>query len=39
VKEGFKEKLCNSGGTNALSLVLQQANGQNKNIDDYMLYD
>ena len=24
-KEGFKEKLCNSGGTDALSLVLHQA--------------
>ena len=39
VKEGFREKLCNLGGTNALSLVLQQANGQNKSIDDYMLYE
>ena len=38
VKEGFKEKICNSGGTDALSLVLQQADGQNKGINDYMLY-
>ena len=37
VKEGFKEKLCNSGSTNALSLVLQQVDRQNKSIDNYML--
>ena len=39
VKEGFKEKICNSGGTDALSSVLQQADGQNKSIDDYTLYE
>ena len=39
VKEGFKEKLCDSGGTDALSLVLQQADGQNKSITDYTLYE
>jgi len=39
VKEGFKEKICDSGGTDALSLVLQQADGQNKSIDDYKLYE
>jgi hypothetical protein len=39
VKEGFKEKICDSGGTNALSLVLQQADGQNKSIDNYTLYE
>ena len=39
VKEGFKEKICDSGGTNALSSVLQQANGQNKSINDYTLYE
>jgi hypothetical protein len=38
VKEGFKEKICDSGGTNTLSLVLQQADGQHKSIDNYMLY-
>ena len=38
VKEGFKEKLCNSGGTNAISSVLQQADGQNTSIDNYTLY-
>ena len=37
VKEGFKEKLCDLGGTNALSLVLQQVDRQNKSIDNYML--
>jgi len=37
IKEGFKDKLCKSGGTNALSSVLQQADGQNKSIDDYTL--
>ena len=30
VKEGFMEKICDSGGTDALSLVLQQANGQTR---------
>ena len=39
VKEGFKEKLCDSGSTDALSSVLQQADGQNKSIDDYTLYE
>ena len=39
VKEGFKEKLCNSGSTNALSLVLQQADGQNKSIGNWTLYE
>ena len=39
VKEGFKEKICDSGGTDALSSVLQQADGQHKNIDDYTLYE
>ena len=39
VKEGFKEKICDSGGTDALSLVLQQADGQHKSIDDYTLYE
>jgi hypothetical protein len=39
VKEGFKEKICDSGGTDALSLVLQQADGQNKSIEDYTLYE
>jgi len=39
VKEGLKEKLCNSGGTDALSSVLQQADGQHKSIDDYTLYE
>jgi hypothetical protein len=34
VKEGFKKKICNSGGTDALSSVLQQADGQHKSIDD-----
>ena len=34
VKEGFKEKICNLGGTDALSSVLQQAYGQNKSIDN-----
>jgi len=34
VKEGFKDKLCKSDGTDALSSVLQQADGQNKSIDD-----
>ena len=38
VKEGFKEKICDSGGTDALSSVLQQADGQNKSINDYTLY-
>ena len=38
VKEGFKEKLCKSGGINALSLVLQQADGQHKSINNYTLY-
>ena len=38
VKEGFKEKICDSGGTYALSSVLQQADGQNKSIDNYTLY-
>ena len=35
IKEGFKEKLCKLGGINALSLVLQQAGGQHKSIDNY----
>ena len=39
VKEGFKEKICDSGGTDALFLVLQQADRQNKSIDDYTLYE
>jgi hypothetical protein len=39
VKEGFKEKICDSGGTDALSSVLQQADGQHKSIDDYTLYE
>ncbi len=39
VKEGFKEKICDSGGTDALSSVLQQADGQNKSINDYKLYE
>jgi hypothetical protein len=39
VKEGFKDKLCKSDGTDALSSVLQQADGQNKSIDDYTLYE
>ena len=39
VKEGSKEKLCNSSGTNVLSLVLQQADRQNKSIVNYMLYE
>ena len=39
VKEGFKEKIYDSGGTNALSSVLQQADRQNKSIDDYTLYE
>ena len=39
VNEGFKDKLCKSGGTNALSSVLQQANGQNKSIDNYTLHE
>jgi hypothetical protein len=39
VKEGFKEKLCESGSTNALSSVLQQAGGQHKSIHDYRLYE
>jgi len=30
---------CDSGGTDALSSVLQQADGQHKSIDDYMLYE
>jgi hypothetical protein len=38
VKEGFKEKICDSGGTDALSSVLQQAGGQHKCNDDYTLY-
>ena len=38
IKEGFKEKLCESGGINALSLVLQQAGGEHKSINDYTLY-
>ena len=38
VKEGFKKKLCKSGGIDALSLVLQLADGQHKSIDDYTLY-
>ncbi len=38
IKEGFKEKLCESGGTNALSLVLQQDDRQHKSIDYYTLY-
>jgi hypothetical protein len=33
VKEGFKEKICDSGSTNALSSVLQQADGH------YTLYE
>ena len=37
VKEGFKEKICDSGDTNTLSSVLQQADGQHKSIDDYTL--
>jgi hypothetical protein len=39
VKEGFKEKICDTGGTDALSSVLQQADGQNKSINDYTLYE
>ena len=39
VKEGFKEKICNWGGTDALSSVLQQADIQNKSINDYTLYE
>jgi hypothetical protein len=39
VKEGFEEKLCDSGGTDALSWVLQQADGQNKSINNYTLYE
>ena len=39
VKEGFKEKICDSGGTDTLSSVLQQADGQHKSNDDYTLYE
>jgi len=39
VKEGFKEKICDPGGTDALSSVLQQVDGQHKSIDDYTLYE
>ena len=39
IKEGFKEKLCESGGIDTLSLVLQQANRQHKSINDYTLYE
>ena len=39
IKEGFKEKLCESGGIDALSSVLQQADRQHTSIDDYMLYE
>jgi hypothetical protein len=39
VKEGFKEKICDSGGTDALSSVLQQADIKHKSIDDYTLYE
>jgi hypothetical protein len=38
-KEGFKEKLCDSGGTDALSSVLHQADRQNKIINDYTLHE
>jgi hypothetical protein len=39
IKEGFKEKLCESGGIDALSSVLQQADRQHTSINDYMLYE
>jgi hypothetical protein len=39
VKEGFKETICKASGTDALTSVIQQADGQAKSIDDYTLYD
>ncbi len=37
VKEGFKEKICNSGGPSLRYSM--RADGQNKSIDDYTLYE
>jgi hypothetical protein len=34
VKEGFKEAICKASGTDALTSVIQQADGQAKIIDD-----
>jgi hypothetical protein len=39
VKEGFKEAISEAGGTDALSSVLQEADGQPRSIDDYTLHD
>jgi hypothetical protein len=39
VKEGFKEAICAACGTDALTSVIKQADGQAKSIDDYILYD
>jgi hypothetical protein len=38
VKEGFKQAISDAGGTDALSSVLQEADGQPCSIDDYTLY-
>jgi hypothetical protein len=39
VKEGFKEALCKAGGTDVLTSVLQEADGQEKSVDEYTLHD
>jgi hypothetical protein len=39
IKEGFKEAVSEAGGMDALSSVLQEADGQPRSIDDYSLHD
>jgi hypothetical protein len=39
IKEGFKDCICNNGGTDALASVLKQADGTLKSIDDYTLFE
>jgi hypothetical protein len=39
IKEGYKDALCNNGGTDALVSVLKQADGTLKSIDEYTLFE
>lgn len=38
VKQGFKEVICKAGGLDALTSILQQADGQPRSVEDYYLH-